>query len=69
MSRFVFCTCFGMMIYVRARGLCEVPAGVTEDSRVLRERRLVFPTSDRLETWLIPSGINRSRQYHKSTVV
>jgi len=38
----------------------KVPAEVPEDSRVLRERRLVFPTSDRLETWLIPSGTNRS---------
>ena len=32
----------------------KVPTEVTEDSRVLRERRLLFPTSDRLETWLIP---------------
>jgi len=29
---------------------------VPEDSRVLRERRLALPTSDRLETWLIPFG-------------
>jgi len=50
MSRFVFRTCFGMIIYVRACGHCEVPAEVPEDSRVLRERRVVFPTSDRLET-------------------
>jgi len=47
----------------------KFPATVPEDSRVLRERRLVFPTSDRLETWLIPSGTNRSRQYHESTMV
>jgi len=69
MSRFVFRTCFGMIISVRARGTAKVPAEVPEDSRVLRERRLVFPTSDRLETWLIPSGTNRSRQYHESTMV
>ena len=40
----------------------KVPAEVPEDSRVLRERRLWFPTSDRLETWLIPSWTTRSRQ-------
>ena len=32
-------------------------------------RRLWFPTSDRLETWLIPSGTTRSRQQHESTMV
>ena len=32
-------------------------------------RRLWFPTSDRLETWLIPSGTTRSRQWHESTIV
>ena len=29
------------------------------------ERRLCFPTSDRLETWLLSS----ERQYHESTMV
>jgi len=38
-------------------------------SRVLRERRVWFPTSDRLETLLIPSGTTRSRQFHESTMV
>jgi len=38
----------------------SVPAEVTEDIWVLRERRLVFPTSD-----LDPPGTNRSRQYHE----
>ena len=33
------------------------------------ERRLCFPTSDRLETWLLPSGPTWSRQYHVSTMV
>jgi len=42
---------------------------VPKDSRVLRVRRLWFPTSDRLQTWLIPSGTTRSRQYHESTIV
>jgi len=42
---------------------------VPEDSRVLRVRCLWFPTSDRLQTWLIPSGTTRSRQYHETTIV
>jgi len=33
------------------------------------ERHLCFPTSDRLETWLLPSGPTWSRQYHESTMV
>ena len=33
------------------------------------ERCLCFPTSDCLETWLIPSAPAWSRQYHKSTMV
>jgi len=33
------------------------------------EHRLCFPTSDRLETWLLPSGPTWSRQYHESTMV
>ena len=32
-------------------------------------RRLWFPTSDRLEIWLILSGTIRSKQYHESTMV
>ena len=40
-----------------------------EDSRVLKERRLWFPTSDCLDTWLIPSGTTQSIQYHESTMV
>jgi len=32
-------------------------------------RCLWFPTSDRLETWLIPSGTIRSKQYHESRMV
>jgi len=32
-------------------------------------RRLWFPTSDRLETWLILSGTIRSKQWHESTMV
>jgi len=42
---------------------------VTENSRKLRVRCLWFPTSDCLETWLIPSGTTRSRQYHESTML
>ena len=33
------------------------------------ERRLCFPTSDRLETWFLPSGPTLSRQFHESTMV
>ena len=41
------------------------------DSRAnLRTMRLLwFPTSDRLESWLIPSDTIRSKQYHESTMV
>jgi len=42
---------------------------VPEDSRVSRVGRLWFPTSNRLDTWLIPSRTTRSRQYHESTMV
>jgi len=38
--RLFFRTCFGLVISVRARGHCKVPAEVPEDSRVLRARRL-----------------------------
>jgi len=58
-----------MIISVRARDTAKVPAEVPEDSRVLRERCLAFPTSDHLEIWLVPSGTNRSRQYYDSTMV
>ena len=44
-------------------GHAKVPAEVPEDSRVLRVRCLWFPTSNCLDTWLIPSGTTRSRQY------
>ena len=52
-------------------GNAKVPAEVTEESQVLRVRRLWFQTSDRLEivTWLVPSGTTRSRQDHDSTMV
>jgi len=43
-------------------GHAKVPAEVPEDSRVLRVRLLWFPTSNRLETWLILSGTTQSRQ-------
>ena len=33
------------------------------------ERRLCFPTSNRLETWLLSSEPTWSRQYHESTMV
>ena len=36
-----------------------------EDSRVLRVRRLWFPTSDLLDTWFIQSRTTWSRQYHE----
>ena len=49
-------------------GHAKVPAEVPEDSRVLRVRRLWFPTSNHLDTWLIPSGTTRFRQYNKSTM-
>ena len=38
-------------------------AEVPEDSRVLSERRLWFPISDHLQTWLILSGTTWSTQY------
>ena len=47
----------------------EVCSEVPEDSRVLRVRCLWFPTSDRLQTWLIASGTTRSRHLHESTLV
>jgi len=47
----------------------EVFPEVPGDSRVLNERRLWFPTSDRLQTWLILSGTTQSRQCHGSTMV
>ena len=43
---------------------CQKIAGF----RVLRERRLWIPTSDRLETWLIPSGTTRCRQCESTMV-
>ena len=58
--RFVFCTCFGMVISEGPADTAKVPEEVPEDGRVLRERRLVFPTSNCLATWLIPSGTTRS---------
>jgi len=36
---------------------------------VLRVRCLWFPSSDRLQTWFIPSGTTRSQQQHESTIV
>jgi len=54
---------------VKRAGHAKVPAEVPEDSRVLRERRLWFPTSDRLPTWLIPSVTTGSRKWHESTMV
>jgi len=68
-TKIVFRTCFTSAIVVRPAGHAKVPAEVPEDSRVLRERHSWFPTSDRLESWLIPSGTNWSRQYHESTMV
>jgi len=52
-------------------GHAKVPAKVPEDSRLLSlgVRRLWFPTSNRLDTWIIPSGTDRSRQYHEPTMV
>jgi len=44
------------------RELDKVCSEVPEDIRVLRVRHLWFPTSDRLQTWLIPSGTTRSKQ-------
>ena len=67
--RFVFRTYFSAVIYARARGHCEIPAEMPEDSRVLRVRCLWFSTFDRLETWLIPSGTTLCRQYCKSAMV
>jgi len=50
-------------------GHAKAPADVREDSRVLKVRCLWFPTTDHLETWLVPSGTTQSRQYHESTMV
>jgi len=36
---------------------------------VLGVRQLWFPTSNRLETWLISPRTNQPRQYHESTMV
>jgi len=52
-----------LSIFCKApRDMRKFPQKCQKDSRVLRERRLWFPTSDRLETWLISSGTTRSRQ-------
>jgi len=42
------------------RELDEVCSEVREDSQVLRVHLLWFPTSDRLQTWLIPSETTQS---------
>jgi len=50
------------------RELDEVCSEVPENSRVLRVCRLWFPTSDRLQTWLIPPGTTWCRQCGESTI-
>jgi len=56
-------------LFYGSHDLHEVFAEVPEDSRVLSERCLWFPTSDHLQTWLILSRTTRSRQYHEWTMV
>jgi len=51
------------------RELDEVYSEVPEDSQVLRVRLSWFTTSDRLRTWLIPSGTTQSRQWNESIIV
>ena len=51
------------------RELDEECSEVPEDSRVLRVRCLWFPTSNRLQTWLIPSGTTRFRPMNEITIV
>ena len=58
-----------MIISVRARGHCKVPAEVSEDSRVLRERRLARPpiASKLRKPGLSPperTGLDTSRVNH-----
>jgi len=67
--QFVFRTCFASAISVRPRGTCKSPHRSAADSRGLRVRHFWLPTSDRLQTWLIPFGTNRSRQYYELTMV
>ena len=43
-----------LLICVRAHDTAKVLAEVPEDSRLLRVRRLWFPTSNFLEPWLSP---------------
>jgi len=68
-AHFVFRSCLASAISVRPRGTCKGPAEVPQDSRVFRMRLLSFPTSDGLDTWLIPSGTKQSTQNHESTMV
>jgi len=69
--KFIFRICFGTVIYVRFVDTAKVLAEVLEDCRGWRVRCLWFPSSDRLETWLIPSWTTKSRQEqsHGSTMV
>jgi len=64
-----------LVIYVNSRGhcrhwnfpqKCQKIAGCQE---YMVYGRIWFPTSGRLKTWLIPSGMTRSRRYHELTTV
>ena len=50
-------------------GHAKVPAEVPEDSWVLRTRCLWFPRFSSPQTWILPSGTTRSRQYYDSMMV
>jgi len=62
---FVFRTCFASAISVRPRGTCESSRRIAGVEGV----PFMYATSDRLDTWPIPSRTTGSRQYHGSTMV
>ena len=67
--KFVFRTCFDTIIHVRALGHCKRSRRSARKWLGIEGAPFMYATSDHLETWRIPSGTIRSRQYHESTVI
>jgi len=55
--------------YCRHRAKKCIKYSLDSRAHLKTERRLCFPTSDRLESWLLSSEPTWSRQYHESTMV
>ena len=66
---FVFRSCFAFAISVRTRGTCESSRRSARRQPGVEGTPFIHTTSDRLDTWLIPSAMTRSRQYYESTMV